>query len=251
MERFVVATGDNPSHLKEHLPLFDYIVTTPYGMTLIDESLHDRCICYTNPFVHTRHGEKRDYDIYPIPENGDLKIFWSDEFWSFGRRFDHEWSRMFTYYLGSWAAETQPGGILLDDWNPDHKWWACSPKVYDEIHQGIALQRVQWLREIEHGLHAMGALKFPKAKILTNGLNNLDRSCRYWEGVGNPWRPFDWVRRKVVDGDWLYCNSGDAGDWERTLALGEEKGLAVGLGVPDGEPVVDPLGNPRIPLPTA
>jgi len=249
MERFVVATGDNPTKLEEWLPLFDYIVTTPYGMTLIDENLHDKCICYTNPWVHPRFGEPREWDIYPIPENGDLKIYWSPEFWSFGRRFDHDWSRVFTKALGLWATETQPGGILLDDWNPDHRWWTCSPEVYEEIHAGIAIQRIQWLREIEHMLHAMGALKFKDTKILTNGLSNIEQSGRYWEGVCQPWRPVDWVRRKVEKNDWLYCNTGDAGDWETTLALGEEKGLLVGLGFPDGEPVVDPMGNPRIPIP--
>jgi len=247
MRQFVVATGSNLAieEVRNKASRYFFIVSTPQGCADAP-GLVRQIVCYANAYVNPRP-DAEHYDIYPPPGEG-LPIVWDvahPEWISYGYKFTEEWATEFASHVAQFILKNSPAGILLDDWMPDHSWWRCEPAIYNAIHALPHELRVVVMSAIESQLRAMAALR--KTRIFTNG-PPLSAGSRYWEGVGQSWRPHEMVEREYVAGDILYNNTGDEVSWTRTRNLAITLDADYAIGFPDGQPLLDDAGKWRIPM---
>lgn len=245
--QFLVATGSNLSipRVREAAEKFKFIVSTPQGCSLAP-GMVEKIVCYTNPWCHPSP-DRQPWDFYR-PPGRELPIVWNPnrpDWVSYGYRFTDGWMKEFVMSVVQWMYDNLPMGILLDDHHPTHSWWAIDEGTWKQIHQGQGDEVSGRMMSMESLMRAL--LSSRKLGLFVNG-QPLAGASRYWENVGQPHRPHALVERYATAGDVLYDNTGDEASWEQTRELASKLDLDYGLGFPDGEPLVDEVGQFRIPI---
>jgi len=253
LEKFLVCTGSSlelPA-VREAAYGFDFLITGPYGYSKVraDTLLASKCIIYTSLMDFARY-ESREHDIQPSPQamgHERMPLNWNADYGSFAYDLtDHWWPECYARSLEVFMLEEPAAGVLLDNWWPEHPWWSeMDPSHYARSHPD-SLPRILKGMEVRLAAKAKELGKI----VLLNGEALTDHPWprRYWESFGwrGTWNTLG-IWKRAQRGDFIYCSTGSAGDRWFVKIVGSMKHCPVGIGLPDGERLVDEAGELRIP----
>lgn len=253
LEKFMVCTGSSlelPA-VREAAGGFDYLITGAYGYNHVrgDTLLAEKCIVYTSLFDLSRYGWK-DYDVQPSPSSmghEKMPLVWGFGFGSYAYDLtDPWWPVAYVASLQQFMEEELAAGVLVDNWHVAHEWWTeMDPAHYAKVHPD-SLPEI--MARVELQLAELGELH--GKVVLLNGPAVTEASwpVRYWETFGwrGPWNTLG-IWRRCQAGDFIYCSTGEGRHRWLAKVVGALRKAPVGLGLPDGERLVDEDGQLLIP----
>ena len=220
---------------------------SPYWFSLIEKHIPEilkgdgpEIFVWVNPWATTY--EAGNHAWQPHPKDMGLEEVYT--LWDQGQGYG---ACVFDWRLDDWPTEfwlrvNKSRGlsvcVVVDDftWTGRHDWWSLKTEEPD-TYEAWTIPDTEKIFALVAGMSVVD---------MTNG-DNVEGLRRFWEMFGRTRWHTQEISRSAHPGDHIYCT--EPRYYGYAQAVSALRGCTCILGVPDGEKLVDPLGNLRVPIP--